>query len=430
MIVTKHFVYIHTSRTGGTFLNKLIMEQVPGAQMIQYHGHLADLPKDYSHLPVIGFVRNPWDWYVSMYCDYRRKQQYVYQILSDRGVLGFKATVARFLNLGDNSAPSKRLLDQLGKAAPTSINAQAPGRRGVPGLRSDHFANYPGNRGYYSWLFRLMYDSEFDHRIHVGRFENLRDETLRLFELTGTPITKRIAAYLTEAKPLNSSSRPSSFTGGYSPELEQLVSEKDEYLVDRFGYEFSESRIFPKTEYFNHLGPANVDALTARVKRTPESFWESENKNKPNKFARLNDTTHIVFRFLSSADNMFDYSDHPILWDEWKDDLLPIMEQAAQNLGYRDYRFPRVMLARLAAGGEVSRHSDGEASHYIHKIHVPLITNKETIFHIGQQSKHLPVGEIYEVNNKRVHAVRNDGNEDRVHFIFECYNVDDYGKRD
>jgi len=37
-------------------------------------------------------------------------------------------------------------------------------------------------------------------------------------------------------------------------------------------------------------------------------------------------------------------------------------------------------------------------------------------------------GEIYEVNNKRVHAVRNDGEQDRIHLIFECYNVDDYGK--
>jgi hypothetical protein len=430
MIVTKHFVYIHTSRTGGTFLNKLIMEHVPGARMIQYHGHLGDLPREYAHLPVIGFARNPWDWYVSMYCDYRRKQQYVYQILSDRGVLGFKETVSRFLKLGENNDRSKRLLDQLCKAAPTSINAQAPGRRGTPGLRSEHFANYPENQGYYSWLFQLMYKSENAQSVHIGRFENLREEALRLFEECGTPITDGIAEYLKQAKPLNPSPRPSSYIGGYSPELEKLVSEKDKYLVERFGYEFSESHKYPKTDYFNHLGSANVDALTERVKKVPKSLWETENENKPNKFARLNDTRHIVFRFLSSADNMFDFSDHPILWDEWKDDLLPIMEQAAQNLGYRDYRFPRVMLARLAAGGEVSRHSDGEASHYIHKIHVPLITNKETIFHIGQQSQHLPVGEIYEVNNKRVHAVRNDGKHERIHFIFECYNVDDYGKRD
>ena len=118
------------------------------------------------------------------------------------------------------------------------------------------------------------------------------------------------------------------------------------------------------------------------------------------------------------------------LWDEWKDVLLPIMEQAAKKLGYRNYRFPRVMLAWLPASGEISRHSDGNASHYIHKIHVPLITNPETIFHVGGKARHLPVGEIIEVNNKRVHAVKNDGEQDRVHFIFECYNMDDYGKLD
>ena len=191
MIVTDHFVYIHASRTGGTFLNKLILEHVPGARMIQYHGHLKDLPERFSDRPVIGFVRNPWDWYVSMYCDYKRKQQYIFQILSDRGTLGFQATVSRFLNLGDGSEQSKRLLDQLKKAAPIRINPRMPGRRHVPGLRSDHFANYAENTGYYSWLFQLMFETEKSHRTFIGRFENLREEALRLFEETGTPITKR-----------------------------------------------------------------------------------------------------------------------------------------------------------------------------------------------------------------------------------------------
>jgi len=430
MIVTKHFVYIHTSRTAGTFLNKLILEHVPGARMIQYHGHLRDLPAEFSHLPVIGFVRNPWDWYVSMYCDYRRKQQYVYQILSDRGALGFKKTISRFLNLGDNSDQSKKLLGQLIHAAPKFINAQTPPRIGNPGLRSEHFANFPENLGYCSWLFKLMYESKRRHRVHLGRFEDLREEAIRLLTITGTPITEGITSYLEKADVLNSSPRPSSYIGGYPPELEQLVADKDKYLIDQFGYEFSEAHKYPKTDFFNHLGSADVDALIERVKNVPESLWESENKNKPNKFARLNDTHHVIFRFLSSPDNMFDFSDHPALWDQWKDVLLPIMEQAAKGLGYRNYRFPRAMLARLPAGGEVSRHSDGEASHYIHKIHVPLITNPETVFHVGRQSKHLPLGEIIEVNNKRTHSVKNDGDEDRIHFIFECYNVDDYGKPD
>lgn len=239
MIATDHFVYIHTSRTGGTFLNKLIMDHIPGAQMVQYHGHLRDLPAQFAHLPVIGFVRNPWDWYVSMFCDYRRKQQYVFQIISERGVLGFKGTVARFLHLGDGSELSMRLLDQLSKAAPRAINPQAPGRRGIPGLRSEHFANFSDDCGYYSWLFRLMYESDVEHDIHVGRFENLREDALHLFEITGTPITNAIAGYLEKSKPLNSSPRPSSYTGRYPSELEQMVAEKDRYLVDKFDYEFS-----------------------------------------------------------------------------------------------------------------------------------------------------------------------------------------------
>ena len=325
MIITNHFVYIHTSRTAGTFLNKLILNHVQGARMIQYHGHLRDLPEEHRHLPVIGFVRNPWDWYVSLYFDYKRKQQYVFQIVSNRGALGFEATVSRFLSLGDNSAQSRRLLDQLSKIAPPVINAQTPPRRGNPGLRSAHFKNYPENQGYYSWLFQLMYESENAHSIYVGRFENLREEALRLFEQTGTPITKGITDYLNETGALNSSSRPNSFIGGYPPELEKLVADKDHYLIDRFGYEFSEARNYPKTEYFNHLGSVNVDTLVGRVKNTSESLWESENENKPNKYARLNDARHIIFRFLSSSGDSFDFDDHPVLWNEWKDLLLPIM---------------------------------------------------------------------------------------------------------
>ncbi len=430
MIVTDHFVYIHVSRTGGTFLNKLIMNQVPGARMLQYHGHLEDLPAAHEHLPVIGFVRNPWDWYVSMYSDYRRKGQFVYQILSDRGTLDFDQTVARFLNLGDGSATSRRLLQHLTRIAPRVINARQPARNHLPGLRSEHFANYPAGIGYYGWLFQLMFRSARGQAIQIGRFENLRQEALRLFEETGTPITNRIAGYLKRAEPLNASPRPKNFVGAYGPELEQQVADRERTLIDRFGYEFSEAHNYPKTDYFRHLGSADITTLLKRVQDIPESLWEAQNEAKPNKIAQLNETRHIMFRFITDTERVFDYSNHPVLWDEWKDALLPIMKQAAEKLGYTDYRFPRVMFARVPAGGDISGHYDGEASHYIHKIHVPLITNDRVAFCVGRKEMHLPAGQIFEVNNKRVHAVRNEGATDRIHLIFECYNVEDYGKPD
>lgn len=241
MIVTDQFVYIHTSRSAGTFLNRLILNHVPGAKMLQYHGHLRELPQEYSHLPVIGFVRNPWDWYVSMCFDYQRKRQYVFEIISTGTARDFEKILTRFLNLGDNSAESKDLLDKLVHAAPTSISKKNPKPRELPGLTSDHFANYPDGIGYYSWLFQLMYESERSHDISIGRFENLRQEMLRLFELTGTPVTDRMQRYLNRAPPMNPSPRPRSSVAGYSPALRELVAEKDKYLIDRFGYQFPDT---------------------------------------------------------------------------------------------------------------------------------------------------------------------------------------------
>jgi len=76
-------------------------------------------------------------------------------------------------------------------------------------------------------------------------------------------------------------------------------------------------------------------------------------------------------------------------------------------------------------------HTSRIAGTFLNKLileHVPLISNSETISHVGRQAKHLPSGDIVEVNNKRIHAVKNDGEQDRIHFIFDCYNMDNYGK--
>lgn len=236
MIVSKYFVYIHTSRTGGTFLNRLILKHVPGAKMLRYHGHLRDLPRAYAYLPVIGFVRNPWDWYVSMFFDYRRKQQYVFEIISEGDTVNFAETITRFLSLGDRSTLSRKLLAQLVKTAPDTINTQTPPDLRDPGLLSGHFANFPEDLGYYSWLTRLMYQSKTAHRVHMGRFEDLREEALRLLTITGTPITAGITSYLQMARALNASPRPTDIMGAYPPELDQLLTEKEKYLIERFGY--------------------------------------------------------------------------------------------------------------------------------------------------------------------------------------------------
>jgi hypothetical protein len=175
-----------------------------------------------------------------MFSDYARKQQYVFQVLSKHGALDFEETVTRFLTLGDDNLESKRSLRRLAKFAPKVIDVQRPPPSHLPGLRSEHFRNYPEGVGYYSWLVQLMFESERDHQVRFGRFENLRTEALRLLEETGTPITSAITEYLEQAEALNASSRPKTYVDSYGPELATLVVERDSYLIDRFGYQFSE----------------------------------------------------------------------------------------------------------------------------------------------------------------------------------------------
>ena len=67
MIVTDKFVFVHFPRTGGTFITAVIMRLFPSAREIGYHLPRFLLPNEYSHLPVLGGVRNPWEFYVSWY---------------------------------------------------------------------------------------------------------------------------------------------------------------------------------------------------------------------------------------------------------------------------------------------------------------------------------------------------------------------------
>ncbi len=179
-----------------------------------------------------------------------------------------------------------------------------------------------------------------------------------------------------------------------------------------------------KTESIRHLGPVDSARLSEAVLAIPESVWNEENAAKPNKFDALSSTRHIVFRFISSPLHWARSYDRP-LWKQWQLLLLPVMEEATRSYGYARHAYPRVMLARMAPGGVIHPHVDANpAALWPHKIHVPITTNDKVTFFIGEQGHKLETGKAYEVNNLGRHAVSNEGDSDRIHLIFEYYDLD------
>lgn len=179
-----------------------------------------------------------------------------------------------------------------------------------------------------------------------------------------------------------------------------------------------------KTKAIRPLGAVDIAVLRAAVLSIPESVWAAENAAKPNRFEVLDATRHIVFRFVDSPRDWRGSHDRPA-WASWRRHLEPVLAQAVADYGYARGVFPRVMLARMPAGGVIHPHVDANpAAKWPHKIHVPLTTNPGVVSFFGGTEHHFPVGEAVEVDNLGPHWVRNDGETDRIHLIFEYYDAD------
>ncbi len=179
-----------------------------------------------------------------------------------------------------------------------------------------------------------------------------------------------------------------------------------------------------KTQSVRQLCPVDIVQLRAAVLAIPEAVWAAENNAKPNRYDALDQARHIVFRFVTETDDWRRSDDFP-LWAQWRALLEPALSQATEPYGYASGAYPRIMLARMPPGGAIHPHRDANpAAKWPHKIHIPLQTNDKVTFFVDGVGHHFPEGLAVEVNNMGVHAVANQGDRDRIHLIFEYFDLD------
>jgi hypothetical protein len=87
---------------------------------------------------------------------------------------------------------------------------------------------------------------------------------------------------------------------------------------------------------------------------------------------------------------------------------------------YHDGKCGVAMIVKLFSDNNILPHSDN--SPYLsaaRRHHIPLKTNKDVIFFVGDEKMHLGVGECWEINNNKIHAVTNHSEEDRIHLMID-----------
>jgi hypothetical protein len=229
MIATERFVFLHLHKSGGSFVNAVLLRHVPGARQLGYHLPRSMIPHELSHLPVLGLVRNPWSYYVSWYAfqSARRQPNALYRILSDDGRLEFAATIRNMVNLGSDEARLDRLIEAL-PAQYTNQGLNLPGFA----LRSMRGSGV----GFYTFLYRYLYG---DGPALIGHMEALREELLRLLAQLQQPLGDAMREHILHAAPVNTS-RHEAYLGYYDAPLRQLVAERDAEVIERHGYRFDQ----------------------------------------------------------------------------------------------------------------------------------------------------------------------------------------------
>jgi hypothetical protein len=230
MIVTDRFVFLHLHKSGGSFVNDLLIRFLPDARAIGYHLPRKLLPPHLKDLPVLGLVRSPWSYYVSWYFFQKRQAapNALFRILSDDGRLDFEPTVHNMLELGR----SGRRLDALVAALParytnTGLN--------LPGFALEYIRG--SGRGFYSFLYRHIYDGP--GFMLVQRMERLREVLIPMLVGVGQPVGARMASHVRDA-PARNESQHGDYTQYYSDSLRDLVAECDGEIIGQHGYKFGE----------------------------------------------------------------------------------------------------------------------------------------------------------------------------------------------
>jgi hypothetical protein len=269
MFVSDRLIYLQLLKTGCTHITKLLTELVPGED-IQKHGRI---PKGFEirDRQVVGSIRNPWDWYVSLWgfgCD---RKGVLYKRLSSRRLKGH-GLVGAVPKVGMNDWLNilySQITKPVGAWQEVYADSHNPElfRRWLKmvldrnkkyslgdGYGLSSISNYVGLLTYYyihlfSSNVDYLYTGElnsieslqsFDQTNHllvdIIRVETLEDDFIRMIRHVGYHLSEAQEYEIKWAGKTNASSRKRSFEDYYDQETIDLVAEKEKLIIQKYNY--------------------------------------------------------------------------------------------------------------------------------------------------------------------------------------------------
>jgi hypothetical protein len=275
MYLSKNFCYLELHRTGSTHISDLLKKYCPDGKLIGFHNR-ADQKTYNSDIFFLGSIRNPWDWYVSLWgkgCDkigepYKRlttKKFYFNNIgLKTKPFLApyifvqqLNKPLEKWRKLYSDSKNLKNFRSWLKLILNERIYDEGSGF----GLSSiNRFSGHLTFR--YLTLYLKKKDGLFkksisninelkilDENLNILNYtiknENLEDNFLEFLNKINIKINsnqRQIIKSSAYEKP-KKSSRISNFLEYYDQECTDLVFNREKLIIDKYNYDFKKNNI-------------------------------------------------------------------------------------------------------------------------------------------------------------------------------------------
>lgn len=267
MFISKRLVYLQMQKTGSTHVTKVLQKFVGGKKGLR-HGQITD-PQKYRKRFIFSSVRNPWDWYVSLYSfgcagsgGFRKYLVHtplseIRHAISERNGSMTRAALVRALANPLRGLKFRRLYKDVNNTenfrewlklvlGDESQHIIKEGYGTSEIKKSVGFMTYRFlalTTDYAKWMeegraARSLEDvkafaDKYSITQRILRMETLNEELLEVMKSAGVEVSME---QLEEIGKTNASEHRK-YNDYYDEETYRLVAERDKFIIDRFGYQ-------------------------------------------------------------------------------------------------------------------------------------------------------------------------------------------------
>ncbi|HEX6688961.1 MAG TPA: hypothetical protein VF085_09895 [Solirubrobacterales bacterium] len=244
MLIHDRFVFLHVPKTGGRFVRQALAQELPDCREVDEHKFRhkgwSKIPSEATGKPVLTFIRNPWDWYVSWYT-------YIDELLSDskqrdalEQIRSRNILFRRLFPAGsdsDDKAAGNGFAATIRRACSGVLKPEDRAKLAPSMWGFDSVEMLLAGYDFYSAAVMSTFGAGLNSDLlTVGRYESLVED-LELFieREAGVKLTIAAKSRIRAMAPVGASRR-GPYRDYYDNELRETVSSSCRELIERFDY--------------------------------------------------------------------------------------------------------------------------------------------------------------------------------------------------